>query len=209
MGPSDEPEPADVQKWVKITGGPFTKADNFCADLRRLQQRCGCSDVACDDFLSTFAKYFGGVQTPKNFRDYDKKMRKEAGAQMLRLNGCVHCKKHVFLPTDKSKECPLCGHSRYDDQGQPREVRIVLDLNEFSYILFPCLQRVFYFPMKRRLEALLRVPSYSKMLQHEFSRPKNDHLMSDVYDSPAWKTFMGEAVFPNNRIGVCCGGWRW
>ena len=64
----DEEEPA--QKWMKITGGPFTKADNFCADLRRLQQRCGCSDVTCEDFLATFSKYFGGISTPpSNFRN--------------------------------------------------------------------------------------------------------------------------------------------
>lgn len=26
--------------------------------------------------------------------------------------------------------------------------------------------------------------------------------MSDVYDTPAWKEFMGPPVFPNNRVGL-------
>ena len=41
------------------------------------------------------------------------------------------------------------------------------------------------------------------MCQHEFSRPRDPHgnLMSDVYDAPAWREFMGPAVHPNNRIG--------
>ena len=39
------------------------------------------------------------------------------------------------------------------------------------------------------------------MLQHEFLRPRNENLMSDVYDAPSWKDLMGEPVFPNDRIG--------
>lgn len=48
----------------------------------------------------------------------------------------------------------------------------------------------------------MRAPVYQRMLQHEFSRPRNKDLMSDVYDSPSWKEFMGAAVYPNNRIGL-------
>ena len=40
------------------------------------------------------------------------------------------------------------------------------------------------------------------MLQHEFFRPKNANFLSDVYDSPAWKEFMGSCVYPNGRIGL-------
>ncbi len=63
-------------------------------------------------------------------------------------------------------------------------------------------QRVFYFPIKSKLKALLRVPNYRHMLEHEFSRPHNPRLFSDVYDAPAWKEFMGDIVAPNNRIGL-------
>ena len=63
-------------------------------------------------------------------------------------------------------------------------------------------QRVFYFPLKSKLEALLRVPVYRHMLEHECLRPRHDRLISDVYDTSAWQTFMGTPVSPNNRIGL-------
>ena len=169
-------------------GGGFSKEDNFCADLRRLQQRCGCSDKTCADVLQTFKKYLG-VDAPKTFKSYDKKMKKLAGAEMLRLNGCPECKRHVYLPSDKTNFCPhvkadgtVCGAARFDEHGQARE-------------------SVYYFPLTPRFKALMQLSEYRRMLQHEFLRPKNSKLMSDVYDSPAWKRLMGEVKYPNNRLG--------
>lgn len=124
----DLEEREEEVKWVEITGGPFKKSDKICADLRRLQQRSGCSDVACEDILSTFRKYLG-IDAPTNFRQYDKDMRKHSGAEMLRLNGCSNCKRHVYLPSDKDKVCPRCGHSRYDAKGVPLEVCIFFVLH--------------------------------------------------------------------------------
>ena len=40
------------------------------------------------------------------------------------------------------------------------------------------------------------------MLQHEHERPRNPDLMADVYDSEAWKEFMGPPTFPNTRIAL-------
>ena len=168
-------------KWVQIASGPFTEADNFCADLRLLQQRSGCTDKTCEDIAQTFSKYFGGC-AQLNFKSYDKKMQKVAGAKMLRLNGCPDCKQHVFLPSDKSISCPICGSDRFKADGKPKE-------------------QVYYFPLKSKLKALFRTPGYKRMLQHEFFRPRNEDLMSDVYDAPSWKNFMGEVTYPNNRIG--------
>ena len=56
--------------------------------------------------------------------------------------------------------------------------------------------------MKPRFEKLLKIPAYRQWLQHEYERPRNDAFMSDVYDTPAWKEFMGTAIFPNNRLGL-------
>ena len=45
------------------------------------------------------------------------------------LNGCQGCNKFVYLPTDKRRSCPyvkadgqVCGHSRFHEDGQPKEV---------------------------------------------------------------------------------------
>ena len=149
--------------------------------MRLLQKRCGCSDKTCDDVVRTFSKYLGGVGF--NFRAYDQKMQQVAGAKMLRLNGCPCCKKHVYVPWSKRKSRPRCGTARFDTDGKPKEL-------------------VYYFPVRSKLKALLKTPSYKRMVQHEFFRPRNEEVMSDVYDAPAWRDFMGAVVYPNNRIGL-------
>lgn len=116
LGP---PEEESVEKWVQLIGGPFTEEDQLCADVRRLQQRSGCSDVTCDEIVELFRKYLG---MDVHFKSYDAKMEEQAGFQMLRLNGCPNCKQHVYLPSDKDKQCPICGHNRYDESGKPLEV---------------------------------------------------------------------------------------
>ena len=46
------------------------------------------------------------------------------------------------------------------------------------------------------------------MCQHEFLRPSNPDLLTDVYDGTAWKEFMGPCKYPNDRLGLqgCCDG---
>ena len=115
-------------------------------------------------------------------------MQNAAGTKALRLNGCVGCHKHVFLPkqTDKNTTCPLCGHPRYDGVGKPFE-------------------EVFYFPIKEKLQSLLKLPKYKKMCEFEFWRQtlkQDKNLMSDVYDSPEWQKMMGPPSLPNDRIGL-------
>ena len=59
-----------------------------------------------------------------------------------------------------------------------------------------------YFPLKQRLKKLLSNEKYLQMCQHEYFRPRNENLMTDVYDSPAWQNFMGPISHPNTRIGL-------
>ena len=176
------------EEWIPLVGGAFTKEDEFCVSIRRLQKRTGCSDAACHDMVKTFRKYLRMDVPSFNLKGTDKKMREAAGTEVLRLNGCIGCHKVVFLPDGKAKVCPRCAHSRYDSKGHPWE-------------------EVFYFPLKPKLKSLLRLPAYRKMCEHEFDRlrlKKGEHLMSDVYDSPAWKDFMGPPTTPPRRIGRSC-----
>ena len=98
----------------------------FCEDLRRLQQRSQCTDAVIGDVVLTLGKYLN-LPDPPNFKSYDKKLQKDAGATFLKLNGCVDCNKFVFLPDDARRHCPLCGGARYDENGHAREV--------FSYLI--------------------------------------------------------------------------
>lgn len=59
-----------------------------------------------------------------------------------------------------------------------------------------------YFPLKERLKKLFASPKYWQMCQHEYARPRNANLMTDIYDAPAWKEFMGPVSHPNTRIGL-------
>ena len=72
----------------------------------------------------------------------------------------------------------------------------------YSLYLFFFLQRVFYFPLRPKLRALLRTEKYWDMCQHEFNRPRNSAIWTDVYDGTAWKEFMGPCDYPNDRLGL-------
>lgn len=43
-------------------------------------------------------------------------------------------------------------------------------------------------------------PQYRKLIEHENERPHNPDLISDVFDTPAWKAFAGRASLPVQRI---------
>ena len=116
-------------------------------------------------------------------------MQTRAGVGFLILHGCVKCDKFVFTPDDKRTHCPyvhvnghVCGEPRFDVNGKPKE-------------------RVFYFPLRPKLAALLGTKKYWSMCQHEWDRPRNSDLITDVYDGTAWREFMGPATWPNTRLG--------
>ncbi len=66
----------------------------------------------------------------------------------------------------------------------------------------PFLQSVFYFPLREKLKALMKVRAFMLLIQHEYTRPRNPNFMTDVFDSPAWQEFMGAPSFPCEHIGV-------
>jgi len=49
---------------------------------------------------------------------------------------------------------------------------------------------VFYFPLVPRLKALLATEAFRHLLRHEFDRPKVKGLISDIYDTSAWREFV-------------------
>jgi len=79
----------------------------------------------------------------------------------------------------------------------------ILNIMHVLTIMFsPYLQKVFYFPLKPKLRALLRIKRYWNMCQHEFVRPRHPDILTDVYDGTAWAKFMGPCKYPNERIGL-------
>ena len=97
----------------------------------------------------------------------------EAGVETLCLDGCTECNKFIFLPQDDRSRCPWCDAERYHPSGEPKE-------------------RVWYFPIRKRLEALMKLVPFAKSINHEKNRPFNDNFLTDVYDTPAWKHETGQ-----------------
>ena len=72
-------------------------------------------------------------------------------------------------------------------------------------------QRAFYFSIRERLKAFLRISGFRQLLEHERLRPRAaENIMTDTYDSPAWKNLMGEPGYPCSRIGLqgCTDGFQ-
>ena len=121
-------------------------------------------------------------------------LQAEAGVQYIILHGCAKCDRYVYVPADKRDTCPhvnedgqVCGEPRYDTCGEPKE-------------------RVFYFPLTPKLNALMKCKKYRIMCQHEFFRDRNPLLMTDVYDGAKWKKYMRPCTYPVERIGLLgCG----
>ena len=79
----------------------------------------------------------------------------QAGASCNKIDGCVHCDKHVWEQKDKGKSCPLCGGERYDANGHAFE-------------------QILHFPLKPRLEALMRdSPAFREAVNYEKHRPRS------------------------------------
>ena len=52
------------------------------------------------------------------------------------------------------------------------------------------------------MRKLMQLPAYHRLLQHEFERPSNPDLVTDVYDTSAWSGLMGPASSPVQRMGL-------
>ena len=96
----------------------------------------------------------------------DKILQAAAGAKFEVLHGCVgeDCD-HVFGDKCEAEYCPKCNTCRYDEDGEANET-------------------VFYFPLKERLQALVRAERYRHILNFEHRRKQNSDYFTDVYDCP-------------------------
>ena len=56
----------------------------------------------------------------------------------------------------------------------------------------------------------MRIPGFKRLLEYESSRCSDPNIVSDVFDSPAWKEFMGKPKIPCDRIGLqaCTDGFQ-
>ena len=124
-------------------------ADELGVALCGLQSKCKLSKLQTACVKDFFEKH---TKRKIRHRAAEKALLAEAGVKRVVLHGCVgqHDDKfchHIYRPGDRRSTCPICGHSRYSEDGKtPNET-------------------VFYFPIRPRLEALMRLRSFRELLQ--------------------------------------------
>jgi len=144
--------------------------DQVCVALRKVQSQTGCSTRTIKKTYEALEPFIG--KKSRGFRYIDKVLRGVSGAVSIRLDGCVGCHAYVFDPQNRKKQCPICDHPRFSDNGTPNETCI-------------------YFPIKEKLRRLLKLPQFRKHLMFEATRQRNDYIYSDVFDTPRWRRVMG------------------
>ena len=96
--------------------------------MRRIQKKTGCSTKTLNLVLKTLRPYlmsqFRGASLVEHVT---KRIAQQSGAVVVRLNGCVgaNCD-HVFGPKCRARLCPKCQSPRYDTNGKPKEVGLVI-----------------------------------------------------------------------------------
>ena len=83
----------------------------------------------------------------------------QSGEKQVQLHGCVDCNRKVWGPDDSEDVCNECGGNRYDLKGKPKEY-------------------VVHFPLKERLQSLLRCEQYYDSVLWECDRSTNDDYMT-------------------------------
>ena len=133
---------------IKINIG-MNKPVEIGKDLRQLQRKSKLSCLQTQQ-VAKFSRRHGCGKT--DLRGADKEMYSDSGVKLLKLNGCItvidgeHCQ-HVYRANDVSSNCPRCGASRYKEDGKTA--------NEVVY----------YFPLRPRLQALLKLRQYLRLLK--------------------------------------------
>ena len=91
------------------------------AQLRIVQNKTGCATSVLNLVLEKLKPYLKGVEKHSvvKMRRVRARQKNEIKQQ---LHGCVGCHGHVFGPSCRVKQCPQCGHPRYDRRGNPHEV---------------------------------------------------------------------------------------
>ena len=118
--------------------------------VRCLQQKCKLSTMQAESVGQLLSEECGGEKP--NLRKADRVMRHVSGVKKIILHGCVakpneQACQHVYGPMDMRRRCPVCNHGRYKDNSNTAN------------------EKVYFFPIRERLIALLQLPNFIKLVQ--------------------------------------------
>jgi len=90
--------------------------------LRKVQRTTGCTTSMLQKILKALSPFLN-VAENLNVEEANKEIFERSGATMMKLNGCVGCHEHVFLPSETLERCPKCEHPRYSN-GRANEASV-------------------------------------------------------------------------------------
>ena len=163
----------------------LTSVQSIFEELRQIQWETNCSTMTLQKFLNALRGRLGRLvkesdELPGSIKHADKLMQSmvrlifcvfllvlvemmnfdtQAGEKHQVLHGCVGCNNKVWGPDDDSDVCELCNGHRYDDKGKAKEF-------------------VVHFPLKERLEKLLKCHQYYMFVRWEGERRTNDDYVT-------------------------------
>lgn len=101
------------------------KARELWSELRHVQRATGCSNKTLQETFRRVKK-ISGIPDEMHVKVAavygDKYLQMKSGFTAIRVDGCVGCNEHVFLPSEKQIFCPKCRHPRFDAKKKPNEV---------------------------------------------------------------------------------------
>ena len=177
----------DVTTAAEVDNG--ARQRELCAALRQLQNQSSCSTRHLQRVIDMLSPYMQKSAIPHQVEMADRFLHAEAGVETQKLFSCANCTlRRVWIAADVPERCPQCDESMRDSDG--------------------VMHGVYYFPLKRRLQALLQTPHYRNLLQFESVRNSNRRFFTDVYDAPAWENAM-RGVPKSQRYGLlfCMDGY--
>jgi len=97
--------------------------EEISISLRNVQRATGCATTTLNKIMKTLDTHLKVEIGQKfNIKNADTPMCQRGGANVLELNGCVHCHDHVFLPSSQNMLCPKCQHPRFNSKFRANEV---------------------------------------------------------------------------------------
>ena len=111
--------------------------------VRCVQQRCRLSNKQAECVASLLADYVGKPDLCAADRELDGL----CGVHKVVLHGCTGCNDYVYGPDNNLDNCVKCGASRYKPNSRHAK------------------EMVYYFPIRPRLQALLQLPNFLRLLQ--------------------------------------------
>ena len=119
---------------ARTNGGRNAILTEIWTALRKVQRQTGCTTKVLKLTLKALSPFLKDDISVDGHRlqNVDRRMHEKGGATKIELHGCIgaNCN-YIFTPSNDNDNCVKCGHPRFNDKGEPNEVRNCFVLSVF------------------------------------------------------------------------------